>query len=83
MNPGIEDETQEFKEGLGQPDKGLKSITAMLNKHGRDTVHSGVKDNGDVCDLDCEKAFDASGYPFMTEPDELSHIRRDLETFHR
>ncbi len=52
MNPGIEDETQEFKEGLGQPDKGLKSITAMLNKHGRDTVHSGVKDNGDVCDLD-------------------------------
>ena len=51
MNLGMEDETQEFKEGLGQLDKGLKSITAMLNKHGRGTVYFGVKDNGDVCGL--------------------------------
>ena len=55
MNLGMEDETQEFKEGLGQLDKGLKSITAMLNKHGRGTVYFGVKDNGDVCGLDIGK----------------------------
>ena len=35
MNLGIENEYQEFKEGLGQLDKGLKSIVAMLNKHGQ------------------------------------------------
>ena len=29
MNLGIENEFQEFKEGLGQLDKGLKSITSM------------------------------------------------------
>ncbi len=51
MNLGIENEYQEFKEGLGQLDKGLKSLTAMLNKHGQGTVYFGVKDNGDVCGL--------------------------------
>lgn len=30
MNLGKEDEYQEFKEGLAQLDKGLKSISAML-----------------------------------------------------
>ena len=51
MNLGIEDETQEFKESLGQLDKGLRSITAMLNRHGKATVYFGVLDNGDVCGL--------------------------------
>lgn len=51
MNLGIENECQEFKEGLGQLDKGLKSITAMLNKHGQATVYFGVNDNGDICGL--------------------------------
>lgn len=51
MNLGKEDEYQEFKEGLGQLDKGLKSITAMLNRHGRATLYFGVKDNGDVSGL--------------------------------
>ena len=49
MNLGKEDEFQEFKESLGQLDKGLKSITAMLNRHGEATVYFGVADNGDVC----------------------------------
>lgn len=35
MNLGEENEYQEFKESLSQLDKGLKSISAMLNKHGR------------------------------------------------
>lgn len=32
MNLGHENETLEFKESLGQLDKGLKSIIAMLNR---------------------------------------------------
>lgn len=51
MNLGIENEYQVFKESLGQLDKGLKSITAMLNRHGKATVYFGVSDNGDVCGL--------------------------------
>lgn len=38
MNLGNESETQEFKEGLGQLDRGLKSLTAILNRHGYGTV---------------------------------------------
>lgn len=55
MNLGIEDETREFKESLGQLDKGLKSITAMLNRHGKATVYFGVSDNGDICGLSIGK----------------------------
>lgn len=51
MNLGNENEYQEFKEGLSQLDKGLKSLTSMLNKHGHATVYFGVDDNGDVCGL--------------------------------
>lgn len=55
MNLGIENEFQEFKEGLGQLDKGLNSITSMLNRHGKATVYFGVDDNGDVCGLSIGK----------------------------
>lgn len=48
MNLGKENEYQEFKTGLSQLDKGLKFLTAMLNKHGEGTLYFGVKDNGDV-----------------------------------
>ena len=55
MNLGNESETQEFKEGLGQLDRGLKSLTAMLNRHGYGTVYFGVSDNGDVKGLQIGK----------------------------
>ena len=55
MNIGFENEYQEFKEGLGQLDKGLKSLTAMLNKHGKATVYFGVDDNGNVCGISIGK----------------------------
>ena len=55
MNIGFENEYQEFKEGLGQLDKGLKSLTAMLNKYGNATVYFGVDDNGNVCGLSIGK----------------------------
>ena len=51
MNLGIEDENQEFKESLSQLDKGLKSLVAMLNRHGQGTVYFGVSDDGNVCGL--------------------------------
>ena len=55
MNLGKEDEFTEFKESLSQLDKGLKSITAMLNKHGEGSVFFGVSDSGDVCGLEIGK----------------------------
>ena len=55
MNLGKEDEFTEFKESLSQLDKGLKSITAMLNKHGEGSVFFGVSDAGDVCGLEIGK----------------------------
>lgn len=55
MNLGKENEYQEFKEGLGQLDNGLKSLTSMLNKHNRATVYFGVSDNGDICGLSIGK----------------------------
>lgn len=55
MNLGIEDELQEFKESLGQLDKGLKSLTAMLNRNGTGTVYYGVDDNGNVKGLSIGK----------------------------
>lgn len=51
MNLGTENESQEFKKSLGQLDKGLKSLTAMLNRHGKGAVYFGVDDNGKVCGL--------------------------------
>jgi len=55
MNLGKENEFQEFKESLSQLDKGLRSLTAMLNRHGEALVYFGVTDNGDVCGLEIGK----------------------------
>ena len=55
MNLGLEDEFTEFKVSLAQLDKGLRSITAMLNKHGEGNVYFGVSDNGDVIGMDIGK----------------------------
>ena len=55
MNLGEENEYQEFKESLGQLDRGLKSITSMLNKHGQATVFFGVDDNGNISGLSIGK----------------------------
>ena len=48
MNLGQENEKQEFKTGLAQLEKGLKSLTAMLNRGGEGTVYFGVNDDGEV-----------------------------------
>lgn len=55
MNLGQENEYQEFKTSLAQLDKGLKSLTAMLNRHGRGCVFFGVDDHGEVIGLDVGK----------------------------
>ena len=55
MNLGKENEKQEFKLGLGQLDKGLKSLSAMLNRGEEGTVYYGVDDDGNVQGLDIGK----------------------------
>lgn len=55
MNLGIENERQEFKESLTQLDKGLKSLTAMLNRNTEGTVYFGVDDSGTVKGVDIGK----------------------------
>ena len=55
MNLGREDEFREFKESLGQLDKGLKSISAMLNRHNSAIVYFGVDDNGNIVGLQAGK----------------------------
>ena len=57
MNIGDENEYQEFKEGLGQLDKGLKSITAMLNKHGQANVFSELMTMGMCVDFLLERTL--------------------------
>ncbi|MBO5640565.1 MAG: putative DNA binding domain-containing protein [Oscillospiraceae bacterium] len=48
MNLGQENEKQEFKLGLGQLDKGLRSLSAMLNRNTEGAVFFGVDDDGTV-----------------------------------
>ena len=48
MNIGTENETTEFKKSLSQLDKGLKSLSAMLNRNGYGTVYFGVNKDGEV-----------------------------------
>lgn len=49
--PFIEDEKNEFKESLTQVDKGLKSLTAMLNRNGEGNVYFGIRDDGEIVGL--------------------------------
>ena len=51
-NIGEENETMEFKEGIGQLDKGIRSMSAMLNRHHHGKVYFGVNDDGDVIGMD-------------------------------
>lgn len=46
-----EEEKQEFKTSLAELDKGLLSLTAMLNKHGEGAVYFGVNNSGEVVGL--------------------------------
>lgn len=49
--PLPESEKIEFKETLTQLDKGIKSLSAMLNRCGEGTVYFGIKDNGEIVGL--------------------------------
>ncbi len=52
MNLGSENEVTEFKEGIGQLDKGIKGLSAMLNRSNKGTVYFGVRDDGEVVGMD-------------------------------
>ena len=47
----IETEFYEFKTSLSELDKGIETIAAMLNKHGKADVFYGVSNNGDAIGL--------------------------------
>ena len=55
MNLGQENETTEFKESLSQLDRGIRSLSAMLNRSGSGRVFFGVDDNGNVKGLQIGK----------------------------
>ncbi|MBO5528638.1 MAG: putative DNA binding domain-containing protein [Bacilli bacterium] len=46
-----EEEKQEFKTSLAELDKGLLSLSAMLNKHGEGEIYYGVSNSGEVVGL--------------------------------
>ena len=48
INLGREDEVTEFKESISQLDRGIRSLSAMLNRHNHGTVYFGVNDEGEV-----------------------------------
>ena len=52
MNLGVESEYVEFKSNIAQLDKGIKGLTAMLNRNNKATVYFGVGDDGDVIGMD-------------------------------
>lgn len=54
-NLGLENETLEFKESTTELEKGIISLTSMLNKNGYGEVLFGVKDNGDIIGQDVGK----------------------------
>lgn len=79
MNLGHENETLEFKESLAQLDKGLKSITAMLNRSGFGCVCFGVLDNGDIKGLTVgpNTLMDIRNkIKFLISPQALVHIEK-------
>ena len=51
INEPYETETQEFKTSLSEMDKGIVSLTAMLNKNGHGKVYFGVANDGEVLGL--------------------------------
>lgn len=54
-NIGLETETLEFKESTVELEKGIISLSAMLNKGGFGEVIFGVRDNGDIIGQDIGK----------------------------
>ena len=51
INGQYESELQEFKASLLEMDKGIVSLTAMLNKNGKGKIYFGVADDGEVLGL--------------------------------
>jgi predicted HTH transcriptional regulator len=51
INGQYESELQEFKASLSEMDKGIVSLTAMLNKNGKGKIYFGVADDGEILGL--------------------------------
>ena len=48
MNLGFESEILEFKKSTNELEKGVISLSSMLNKHGEGTIYFGVLNNGTI-----------------------------------
>ena len=57
MELGTESGTVEFKKDIRQLDKGLISLTAMVNRYNRGTVYFGVEDSGNVVGMPIGKSL--------------------------
>lgn len=57
MELGTKSGTVEFKRDIRQLDKGLISLTAMVNRYNRGTVYFGVEDNGTVVGLNAGRSL--------------------------
>ena len=57
MELGTESGTVEFKKDIRQLDKGLVSLTAMVNRYNRGTVYFGVDDSGNVVGMPIGKSL--------------------------
>lgn len=57
MELGSESSTVEFKKDIRQLDKGLISLTAMVNRYNHGTVYFGVEDNGNVIGMPIGKSL--------------------------
>ncbi|MBO4502271.1 MAG: putative DNA binding domain-containing protein [Candidatus Methanomethylophilus sp.] len=57
MELGTESGTVEFKKDIRQLDKGLISLTAMVNRYNRGTVYFGVDDSGNVVGMTIGKSL--------------------------
>lgn len=68
MQLGFEDEITEFKKDIGQLDKGILALTAMINRHNKGTVYFGVDDNGQVVGV-------------KPAPNHLEKIRNNIRSY--
>lgn len=76
MNFGIEGETLEFKKNTNEINEAMKSICAMLNKHGKGTLYFGIGDDGLVYGqkININTLRDISRKIYETIKPAISHI---------
>ena len=78
---GQENETREFRKGMGQPEKSIRSLTAMVNSHGYGELYLGVEEDGSVRGLSPNKKSETveEWLQELTDPLLKAEIREEEE----